>query len=136
MRTERVAPALGVAGCLAVVVVLAFPYALFPGWGAELGQYYAAGPLGVGAVLFFALVDAVVFLAGVRGRTDPTMAAGIALTLGVVAFLVALAWALSAPLSPLFGFPATWITDHRWVVVGTTAVVPLAAALYARAVLG
>ncbi|MFB6103097.1 MAG: hypothetical protein ABEJ73_11095 [Haloplanus sp.] len=135
MRTEQVAPVLGILGCLAVVVTLALPYVLVPGWGAELAQYYTAGPLGVGAVLAFAPVTLVAFLAGVRGRTDPVTAAGIALTLGVGAFLIALSWALSAPLDPLFGFPASWITDHRWAVVGTTAIIPLAAALYARSVL-
>jgi hypothetical protein len=135
MRTEQAAPALGIAGCLAVVVTLALPYLVATGWGPQLGRYYTAGPLGVGAVLFFALVGAVVFLAGVRGRTDPTSAAGIALALGVVALLVALLWAVSVSLQPLFGFPASWIVDHRWYVVVVTAVIPAAAALYARAVL-
>jgi hypothetical protein len=135
MRTEQAAPALGIVGCLAVVVVLALPYVLVPGWGRELGQYYAGGPLGVGAVLFLALVGVVVFLAGLRGRTDPTLAAGIALALGVVAVLIALSWALAAPLDPIFGFPASWITDHRWAVVATSAIIPLAAAVYARTVL-
>jgi len=135
MRTEQAAPALGIAGCLAVVVTLGLPYLVTSGWASQLGQYYAAGPLGVGAVLFFALVGAVVFLAGARGRTDPTTAAGIALTLGVVALLVALLWAVSVSLQPLFGFPASWIVDHRWYVVGATTVMPVAAALYARAVL-
>ncbi|WP_251343221.1 DUF7548 family protein [Haloplanus halophilus] len=135
MRTEQAAPALGIAGCLAVVVALALPFALFPGWGAELAQYYTSGPLGVGAVLAFALVGIVVFLAGARGRTDPTTAAGIAVPLGVVALLVALSWAFMAPLDPLFGFPASWIRDFRWVVVAAAGVVAAAAALYARATL-
>jgi hypothetical protein len=135
MQTERVAPVVGIIGCLAVVVALALPYVAVPGWATELGQYYGAGPLGVGAVLFFALVGVVVFLAGVRGRTDPTTAAGIALALGVVTLLIALLWALSSPLEPLYGFPAAWIVDHRWLVVGTTALIPVAAAAYAKAVL-
>jgi hypothetical protein len=135
MRTEQVAPALGILGCLAVVATLVSPYLVAAGWGGQLGRYYAAGPIGVGAVVFFALVGAVVFLAGARGRTDATTAAGISLALGVVAFLVALLWAVSVSLQPLFGFPAAWITDHRWYVVAATAVVPLAAALYARSVL-
>ncbi|WP_251330944.1 DUF7548 family protein [Haloplanus pelagicus] len=136
MRTEQAAPVLGIAGCLAAVAALALPFALFPGWGAELGQYYTGGPLGVGAVLAFALVGVVVFLAGARGRTDATTAAGIAVPLGVVAFLVALSWALSASLDPLFGFPASWITELRWVVLAATGLVTLAAGLYARATLG
>ena len=135
MRTEQAAPALGILGCLAVVVTLALPYLVSTGWGSQLGRYYAAGPIGVGAVLFFALVGVVVFLAGARGRTDATTAAGISLALGVVALLVALLWAMSVSLQPLFGFPASWITDHRWYVVAVTAIVPVAAALYARAVL-
>ncbi|MFC7174134.1 hypothetical protein ACFQL0_13840 [Haloplanus litoreus] len=39
-------------------------------------------------------------------------------------------------LDPLFGFPVSWITDLRWVVLGATAVVTGAAALYARTTLG
>ncbi|MFB6256003.1 MAG: hypothetical protein ABEH58_04620 [Haloplanus sp.] len=135
MRTEQAAPALGIFGCLAVVVTLALPYLVATGWGSQLGRYYAAGPLGVGAVLFFSLVGVVVFLAGARGRTDATTAAGISLALGVVSLLVALLWAASVSLQPLFGFPASWITDHRWYVVAVTASVPAAAALYARSVL-
>jgi len=135
MRTEQAAPALGILGCLAVVVTLALPYLVSTGWGSQLGRYYAAGPLGVGAVLFLALVGVVVFLAGARGRTDASTAAGISLALGVVALLVALLWAMSVSLQPLFGFPASWITDHRWYVVAVTTIIPVAAALYARAVL-
>ena len=135
MRTEQAAPALGILGCLAVVVTLALPYLVSTGWGSQLGRYYAAGPLGVGAVFFFALVGIVVFLAGARGRTDASTAAGISLALGVVALLVALLWAMSVSLQPLFGFPASWITDHRWYVVAVTSIIPVAAALYARAVL-
>ncbi|GAB3321970.1 hypothetical protein EI982_18110 [Haloplanus rallus] len=135
MRTEQAAPVLGIVGCLAVVVALALPVALFPDWGTELGRYYTSGPLGVGAVLASVLVGGVVFLAGARGRTDPTTAAGIAVPLGVVAFVIALWWAVAAPLDPLFGFPASWITDLRWVVVVSTALTATAAAFYARAVL-
>jgi len=134
MRIEQAAPAAGIAGCLAVVAVLALPFALFPSWGTELAAYYTGGPLGVGAVLAFALVGTVVFLAGARGQADPTTAAGIALPLGIVALVVALSWALAAPLDPLFGLPSSWMTDHRWYVVVATAVIPAAAAVYARAV--
>jgi hypothetical protein len=135
MRTEQAAPALGILGCLAVVATLVLPFALYPDWGSALAQYYTSGPLGVGAVIALSLVGVVVFLAGARGRTDPTTAAGIALPLGVVALAVALSWALTAPLDPLFGFPASWITDLRWIVVVATALTAAAAALYARAVL-
>jgi hypothetical protein len=135
MRTERVAPLIGILGCVAVVAAIAFPYAAVTGWGPRLGQYYSAGPFGVGATLFLALVGVVVFLGGLRGRTDPTTAAGIATALGIVTLLATLAWALSASLEPLYGFPAAWIVTHRWLVVGTSALIPVAAAAYARAVL-
>jgi len=135
MRTEQAAPAVGIAGCVAVVALLALPFVLFPDWGTELAQYYTGGPLGVGAVLAFALVGIVVFLAGARGRTDASTAAGIALPLGIVAFLIAVSWAVGTTLDPLFGFPSAWISDHRWYVTAVTAVIPAAAALYARAVL-
>jgi len=106
MRTEQAAPALGIAGCLGVVATLTLPFALYPDRGSALAQYYTGGPLGVGAILGFALVGVVVFLAGIRGRTDP-----------------------------LFGFPASWITELRWIVVAATAVIAAAAGLYARSVL-
>ncbi|MFC6988350.1 hypothetical protein ACFQJD_05825 [Haloplanus sp. GCM10025708] len=86
------------------------------------------------AVVFFALLGVVVFLAAVRGRTDPDVAAGLALVLGVAMVAVAVAWASTVSLDAVYGYPGSWITDHRWYLVASTAVVGVAAAVYARAV--
>jgi hypothetical protein len=135
MRTEQAAPALGVVGCVATVVALVLPYLRYPSWGTELWAYYTAGVLGLAAAFYLVPVCLVALLAGVRGRADPTTAAGIALTLAVVTLVVVGSWGVSAPLEPLYGFPASWIDDHRWVVLGTTALVVVGSGLYARSVL-
>ncbi|MFC4356741.1 hypothetical protein ACFO0N_02125 [Halobium salinum] len=137
MNAEDVAPYAGVGACLALLAAFAAPYLLVTSPEAPLTAYYGAGPIGANAVAFFSLVAVVVFLAGRRGRTEPDLAAGIALVLGVATLLVALVWALSVDETVLFSFPASasWIEFHPWVVVGVSALVPAAAGVYARAVL-
>ena len=135
MNAEEAAPVAGIAGCLAVVLAMAAPYLLVSDPGTGLSVYYRAGPTGAGIVAFLALLAVVVFLAGVRGRTDPPTAAGVALVLGVGMVLLALLWAFAVPPEIVFGFPAEWMDWHRWAVVALTAVVPAAGALYARSAL-
>ncbi|MFB6157408.1 MAG: hypothetical protein ABEJ34_06170, partial [Haloferacaceae archaeon] len=125
----------GIAGCVAVLLAMAAPYALLTDPGTGLPFYYGAGPTGAGAVAFLAVLVPVVFLAGARGRTDPPTAAGITLVAGAAMVLLAALWAVLVPENAVFSFEAAWIRWHRWVVVGLTATVPLAAAGYARAVL-
>ena len=103
--------------------------------GTELGLYYAAGPAGVTALGFLAPIAVVVFLAGRRGRTDPVTAAGLTLVLGIGMVGLAASWALAVDPQLVFNFSAAWMGNHRWVVLGVTALVPLSAAAYARAVL-
>jgi hypothetical protein len=128
----KVAAGVGIGGCVAVLLVLAAPYALVAGSGPGLGVYYGSGTVGAGVVGFLALLQVVVLLAGTRGRTDPPTAAGIALVLGVAMVLLAAAWALAVPPELVFSFPADWLGWHRWAVVAAAAVVPLASAVYAR----
>lgn len=134
MDIEDVAPVLGVAGCLALLVVLGLPYLLVEAPGQLLGDYYAAGPVGAGALVFFALIAVVVFAAGRKGRTDPDVAAGIALVLGVAAVAVAVVWALGIDDALLFSFPpeADWIEYHPWAVVAASLSILAAGGLYAR----
>jgi len=134
MNAAEAAPRAGVAGCLAVVLALAVPYVLVTDPGTGLSVYYRAGPAGAGVVGFLAILSVVVFLAGLRDRTDPPTAAGIALVLGVATLLLALLWALAVPRDIVLGFPADWMGWHRWAVVAVTGVVPAAAAAYAREV--
>jgi hypothetical protein len=111
------------------------PLVLIPDPGTELGVYYTFGPAGATVVGALAPLAVVVFLAGWRGRTDPATAAGLTLVLGVGMFVLAALWALAVDPEVVFSFSAAWMGSHRWVVLGLTAVVPLSAAAYARAVL-
>ncbi|MFB6282267.1 MAG: hypothetical protein ABEH40_09630 [Haloferacaceae archaeon] len=135
MDATEAAPGAGVAGCLAVLLAMAAPYLLVTDTGTGLAVYYRAGPVGAGLVGFLAVLSVVAFLAGVRGRTDPPTAAGVALVLGLAMVPLALLWALSVPPEIVLGFPAAWMGWHRWAVVGLTAVIPAAGGAYVRAVL-
>jgi hypothetical protein len=135
MDPEEVAPLVGAAGCVAVLLAMAAPYVLIEETGTGLPQYYGAGAVGGGVVAFLALLAIVALLAGARGRTDPPTAAGIALVVGAAMVLLALGWALAVPPDFVFSFPAAWMGWHRWAVVALTATVPAAAGAYARAVL-
>lgn len=135
MEVEDVAPLVGSVACGAVVATLVAPFVLIPDPGTELGLYYAAGPTGGTALGFLAPIAVVVFLAGRRGRTDPVTAAGLTLVLGLGMLGLAAAWALAVDPELVFNFSAAWMGYHRWIVLGATALVPLSAAVYARAVL-
>jgi hypothetical protein len=135
MEVEDVAPLVGSVACAACVAALVAPFVLLTDPGTELGLYYAAGPAGGTAVGFLAPVAVVVFLAGRRGRTDPVTAAGLTLVLGLGMVGLAASWALAVDPELVFSFPVAWMGSHRWVVVGFSAVVPISAAAYARAVL-
>jgi hypothetical protein len=139
MNVEEVAPYVGVAACVVLLAVFAAPYLLVTGLENQstLTLYYGAGPVGGNAVGFFTLLAIVVFLAGRRGRTEPDVAAGIALVLGVAAVLLAVLWAVSIDETVLLSFPssAAWIEFHPWAVVTVAAAIPAVAGVYARSVL-
>lgn len=135
MDVERVAPWVGILGCLAALAALTAPFALVDAPGADLGAYYAAGTVGGGGLAFLAVLSIVVFLAGQRGRADPTTAAGVVVVLGAAMVGVAALWATSIDPTLLYSFPpsAAWLEYHRWVVVALAAVVAVAAGAYANA---
>jgi len=124
MDTRRVAPLVGIAGCLGVLAALVYPYLAAD----SVGTYYGTGvvnPL-VGAVL--ALVAVIVFAAGREERSDPQFAAGAALVFSAVAFVLVCGWALTVRVDAvqLSGL-------HRWATTAFALVAPLGALLYARA---
>lgn len=128
----KAAAGVGLAGCVAVLIALAAPYVLVPDSDSALGVYYGAGVAGAGAVGFLALVGVVVLLAGIRGRTDPPTAAGIAVVVGAATVVLAVAWALAVPRELVLSFPAEWMGWHRWAVAAVALVVPLGSVAYAR----
>jgi hypothetical protein len=135
MDAQRTAPAAGFVACLLVLVVALAPSVLVG--EPPVGAYYAAGPTGLAAVGILALFGAVGFLAGRQGRTEPDVAAGVTLVVGLATLAVAVVWFLAVDETLLFSFPAryAWIEWHRLVVPVAAGTVPAVAGAYAWTVL-
>lgn len=142
MDSRRAAPTLGIVASSLLVALLAVPYLVED--ASVVGPYYSAGALTPWASGLMALIAVIVFAAGREDRTDPDTAAGAALGLGVVTFLVAVLWAGTVPADvplqlttdrPLLGplTTATVIEYHRWAVAAVAVLPVAAAAWYARA---
>jgi len=125
MDATRTAPLVGIAACLAVVAVLAYPFLVV---SAGVGAYYGTGAINPLAAGMLALVTAIALAAGRQGRSDPGLAAGVALAFGAFTLLIAAGWGLTARVD------VVQVTAlHRWALIAAAAVVPVAAAWYARA---
>ncbi|WP_158854568.1 hypothetical protein [Halorhabdus sp. CUG00001] len=122
MERTSLAPLVGVLACLAFLSTLAVPFQ-----SAGAGLYYETGAVNplLGGLL--ALIAVIVFAAGRQGRTDPALAAGVTLALGLLAAGMAVAWALTARTDVL-----SITRYHRHALVVTASTVPLVAAWYAR----
>jgi hypothetical protein len=122
MDATRVAPLVGIVGCLAVVVTLLAPYlALDPG---AVGTYYGTGTINPLVGGLFSAVTSIVFAAGRNERTDPATAAGVSLVFGVLVAGVSLVWALTVPEAVVFQLPTTLLGLHRWVLAIASLVIP------------
>jgi hypothetical protein len=127
MNDLRLAPTVGIVASLAVLAALAAPYVLAES-AADVGLYYGSGALNPLLGGLFALVVLIVFAAGREGRTDPELAAGAALALGLFTLLIVVAWALTVRVDVL-----VIATGHRWAVVAVAALLPASALWFARA---
>ena len=125
MESVRVAPLVGIVGCLAVLAALLAPYLLVAG---GVGTYYGSGVVNPLAAGLLALVTIIVLAAGREGRADPGLAAGAGLVFGLFIFLIALGWGMTARVD-VVALPE-W---HRWVTAGVAVVTPLSAVWYTRA---
>lgn len=134
MANDTVAPTVGAVASLLLAVVVFVPALVVSTEGTVVADYYASGPVGVSVVGFLALLSVVVFLAGAQERTEPATVAGLTLVLGLAMLAFSLLWALSVDQTLLFSFPSryAWIENHRWAVLLLAAVIPVAAAVYAR----
>jgi len=120
-------PVVGIVTCLVLLAGLAAPFVLAdPG---EVGLYYDSGAINPLVACLFAILAIVVFAAGREGRTDPPLAAGVTLAMGVFATVVAVAWALTARVDVV---DAAIISAHPSVLVAVSLSLPAAAAWYAR----
>lgn len=133
MNDLRTAPAVGIAGCVLYLLSLGVPYLLVETTSA-VGAYYGSG--GVSPVIpgVLALVAIIVLAAGREGRTDPSIAAGATLVLGLFIVGLSLVWAATVPVSLVLGLSeSTLIEHHRWAVVVASVPVPVGSAWFARA---
>ncbi len=134
MKQTRLAPLVGVVGCVLVLVSLAVPYGLVRTAPASaVGTYYGEGVLNplVGGI--FALVTAIVLAAGRDERTDPPLAAGVGIALGGFTFVVTALWAATVPQQVVFDMDApAIITYHRWASAAVALVIPTASLWWSR----
>ena len=125
MDSVRVAPLVGIVGCLGVVAALVYPYLAADG---AVGAYYASGVVSPLVAGMLALVTIIVLAAGRENRTDPELAAGAGLVFGLFMVLVSLAWGVTARVDVLI------ISQyHRWSPAIAALAVPLGSLWYARA---
>jgi hypothetical protein len=140
---ERLAARLGAVAAAAVLGLTALPYALTGSTG--ISTYYRVGVASPVFVSLLAVVGAITLFSAVRGRSDPALAAGIAVTVAAFAVVLAILWAVPArdiafsldlrP-DPVFGSdPTAWFSYHPMLVVLSTLVLGAASALHARTVL-
>jgi len=135
MDRTRLAPLVGIVGCLLYAGLLVVPYLLVPASsGTGVGLYYNAGGINPIVGGFFALIAVVVFAAGRERRTDPGFAAGATLVLGLFMTGIALFWASTVPTGvvPGIGIEApTYFSVHRWVLGGVGVLVSVAGGWWA-----
>jgi hypothetical protein len=124
MDHGRTAPLVGIAGAVAVVLALAYPYVAVDG---TVGLYYGSGlvnPLVAGLLV---LVSIIVLAAAREERTDPAFAAGVVLIFGAFATALLVLWATTVRIDAVEISPL-----HRWATAAVSLVVPVAGAWYAR----
>ena len=136
MDLRAVSRRVGIAAAVVTVVALVAPYAVITGpeYASQLATYYASGVVGWTGIALFALLSAVVIASVEQGNVDPGTLAGVAVVLGVATTASAATWALAVEPSPVFR-DHLWLVWHARVVVALSVPVPLAAAVYARALL-
>lgn len=134
MDHARYAVALGLLACGTVVGLSTVPYLVAP--GSAVGVYFAAGFGGPPLIALFAVIVAIALAAGLRGRTDPVLAAGISLAFGAFVALLSVGWALAVTPSLVGGLTEqSEFAYHRWAFAAAALLVPVAAGWYARSVL-
>lgn len=139
MGRDGLASAVGIAACVAVLAVVAWPYLEAP--HLLVGYYYGSGPsrvttasvLAPSLVALLALSALVAFVAGRRRALAPETTAGAAVVLGLLALGVSAAWAVSAHVDPFLA-PDVLLPNQRWILVAASAVVAASAGWYAHAV--
>ncbi|KAB1196755.1 MULTISPECIES: hypothetical protein [Haloferax] len=134
MDVERFASTIGLVGATLLAVAVAVPAVAVESGAGEMAAYYAAGPFGISLVGMLALLEVIVFLSGRQERTDPAVAAGLAFVLSLSMLGLSVVWTFAIDPNVLFSFPQqySWLSYHRWTVIGAAAITFVGAAGYAR----
>lgn len=119
---------LAVVACLAIGGLLLLPLVVLDADWTTVRLYLGGGLGGLFVVTALAGIVAIVALAAATDRSDPVTAASITLGVGLIMAIASAIWAISAdPYLVIQHSSERWFTHHRWIVVATTVVVPLAA---------
>lgn len=133
MVGERGSIALGTAAAAAVTLLTIIPYLFID--NLAVGVYYQGAIGGPPLVALFAIIEVIVLLAAFKRRTDPALAAGVAIVLG--GFMTILSWWWAITVSPEVVGGLTEIDTfqyHRWALAASAAIAAVAAGRYARVV--
>jgi hypothetical protein len=143
VNRERLAAGVGVAAAAVLVVLTAIPYGV--AGSTSISAYYRAGLASPVFVSLLAVVGAITLVSARKRRSDPALAAGIAVTVAVFAVVLSVLWAVPARevalgidlgTGTVFGVDAATVFGyHPHAVVLASVALAGAAALYTRAVL-
>jgi len=115
MAADRRAAQLGTASALAVLVLVGLPYAVSS--PRAIAVYYGGGLVGPPLAGLFAAVAAIALLGAERGRTDPPLAAGVAVVLALLVAGLVVPWAVGVSPTLVAGLTSVaafaW---HRWLL--------------------
>jgi hypothetical protein len=132
MNGLRAGPTIGIAGCLCYLCSLVLPYGIVETTSA-VGAYYASGVVSPWIAAVLALLLFIILAAGRQGRTDPGIAAGAGVAVGVVIVAVSLLWAVTVPNDLVLGLTeSALIEQHRLLVVAVGIPIPLGSVWFAR----
>jgi hypothetical protein len=123
MDQVRLAPLVGILGCLGVFGALLYPYLVGEG---GVGAYYGSGIVNPLVAGLLALVTVIALAAGREGRTDPGFAAGAGLVFGLFVVAILLAWGATVRVDAVA--VSQW---HRWVAAGVGLLIPVGSLWFA-----
>jgi len=123
MDQVRLAPLVGILGCLGVFGALLYPYLVGEG---GVGAYYGSGIVNPLVAGLLALVTVIALAAGREGRTDPGFAAGAGLVFGLFVVAILFAWGATVRVDAVA--VSQW---HRWVAAGVGLLIPVGSLWFA-----
>lgn len=121
---------LGLLATAAYFLLLALPYGYAR--ASSIGTYYGVGATGPAFVGLLLTIATIALLSGATDRSDPALAAGVAVAVSFLATILAAGWALPAgDVVPGMPIPA-WFEFHPPAIVLSAGLLAVASGLFAR----